>query len=246
MTFQLANSGIHRVASHSWSMEWIGSQKDFIAGKANETISLERFAGWENLYAVGPLERGRGEVSIFNGTPLISTAKTARVKVSIGHGYHAGFLVYASVQNWRHITLRSPIEDEERLREKLLPLAIENGIDVDQPFPFLIYCHAVQVRFHILCNESQAEYSPALHENAKVRFPINNESVEIVGFFSRHHRGVFTPPNSDFHMHVRTLDVRLAGHLEYVRSKQLVTVCVPGVGNTFSHETDDNRPNNTW
>src|SRR5215831_17036146 len=50
---------------------------------------------------------------------------------------------------------------------------------------------------------------------------------------SRQHRGVFTPPNSNFHMHVRTLDNRLAGHLEYVRSKQLVTVCVPGVGNTF-------------
>jgi acetolactate decarboxylase len=141
--------------------------------------------------------------------------------------------------------VRIPIENEDRLGEQLLPLAVENGIDIDRPFPFLVYCYIAQAELHILCNESSPDYSPELHEKAKVRFPITDSSIEIVGFYSRHHRGVFTPPNSNFHMHVRTLDNRLAGHLEYVRSKQLVTVCVPEVGNTFSHETDDNRPKNT-
>jgi len=235
-----------KVESYGWCMEWIGSQKDFIAGKAKEGISLERFAGVENLYAAGPLEQGRGEVSIFDSTPLISKVNEATVNVTVGYGYRAGFLVYAIVENWRRATVRIPIENENRLGEQLLPLAVENGIDIDRPFPFLVYCYIAQAELHILCNESSPDYSPELHEKAKVRFPITDSSIEIVGFYSRHHRGVFTPPNSNFHMHVRTLDNRLAGHLEYVRSKQLVTVCVPGVGNTFSHETDDNRPNNTW
>ena len=50
----------------SRSVEWLGSQSDFIAGKACEPISLDRFARLENLYAVGPLARGRGETSIYD------------------------------------------------------------------------------------------------------------------------------------------------------------------------------------
>jgi len=99
-------------------------------------------------------------------------------------------------------------------KTQLLPFAVESGIDVDQPFPFLLHCHVAQATFHILCNQTKGEYSPELHEKAKVRLPMADESVEIVGFYSRRHRGVFTPRDSDFHMHVRTLDNKLSGHLE--------------------------------
>ena len=63
----------------------------------------------------------------------------------------------------------------------------------------------------------EGEYSLELHE-----------SVEIVGFYSRGHRGVFTPRDSNFHMHVRTLDNRLSRHLEAFHSSQGMTVYVPG------------------
>ena len=95
-----------------------------------------------------------------------------------------------------------------------MPFAVESGIDVDQPFPFLIHCHVAQATFHILCNRSQGEYNPEVHEKAKVRFGMANQSVEIIGFYSCRHRGVFTPRDSDFHMHIRTLDNQLSGHLE--------------------------------
>ena len=106
------------------------------------------------------------------------------------------------------------IAGEQQLGDQLLRFAVESGIDVDQPFPFLLQCHMAQATFHILCNQSDGEYNPHLHEKAKVRLPIADKSVEIVGFYSRQHRGVFTPRDSDFHMHVRTLDNQLSGHLE--------------------------------
>lgn len=58
--------GSHKssVQHRSWCVEWFGSQGDFIAGKATDPISLQRFTGLESLYAVGPLENARGEVSI--------------------------------------------------------------------------------------------------------------------------------------------------------------------------------------
>ena len=84
-----------------------------------------------------------------------------------------------------------------------------------------------QATFHVLCNQSDGEYNPELHEKAKVRLPIADKSVEIVGFYSRQHRGVFTPRDSDFHMHVRTLDNQLSGHLESFSFSQGMILYLP-------------------
>ena len=213
--------------SPSWCVEWFGSQGDFIAGQTRTPVSLGRFAGLESLYAVGPLEQGRGEVSIFDGTPLISKVSESRVDVTVGHGYRAGFLVYAIVENWRRATVHGPVGNEQRLEEELLPLAVESGIDVDQPFPFLVHCHLAQAAFHILCNQSDDAYNPQLHEKSKVCFQITQESVEIVGFFSRRHRGIFTPRDSDFHMHVRTLTNGVSGQLESFYAPHGITFYLP-------------------
>ena len=214
MAKQVLDSSDASVQPSSWCVKWFGSQGDFIAGKAKEPISLSRFAGLESLYAIGPLERGRGEVSIYDSVPLISQVRDSQTNVSVDFNHSAAFLVYAIVKNWRRVTLRKPVDGEHQLGEQLLPFAVESGIDVDQPFPFLIHCHITQATFHVLSNQSEGVYSPEAHEKAKVRFPIAGQSVEIIGFYSRRHRGVFTPRDSDFHMHVRTLDNHLSGHLE--------------------------------
>ena len=140
------------------------------------------------------------------------------MNVAIAFCHRAAFLVYAIVETWRRVTVQNRIESEQQLEDQLLPFAVESGIDVEQPFPFLVHCHVATARFHVLCNQSGGEYSPELHEKAKVRFPIAGESVEIIGFYSRRNRGVFTPRDSDFHMHVRTPDNRISGHLEAFNS----------------------------
>jgi len=216
--------------SDSWCVEWFGSQGDFIAGQSTNPVSLNRFAGLESLYAVGPLEKGRGEVSIFDSLTLISQVNEAKVDVLAGHDYHAGFLVYAIVENWRRATVRESVGKEQRLEEQLLPLAVESGIDIDRPFPFLVHGHATQALFHVLCNQSDEPYGPEIHEKSKVRFQVVEEAVEIIGFYSRCHRGVFTPRDSDFHMHVRTLDNHVSGHLESFAFNQGITLYLPTDG----------------
>jgi len=215
------------VQHRSWCVEWFGSQGDFIAGKATDPISLQRFTGLETLYAVGPLENARGEVSIYDSAALIWEVRDGLVRVSIDLSRRAAFLVYTIVENWRRTTVRRGIAGEQQLGDQLLRFAVESGIDVDQPFPFLLHCHMAQATFHILCNQSDGEYNPHLHEKAKVRLPIADKSVEIVGFYSRQHRGVFTPRDSDFHMHVRTLDNQLSGHLESFSFSQGMVLYLP-------------------
>jgi acetolactate decarboxylase len=215
------------VQDRSWSVEWFGSQKDFIGGRATEPISLERFAGVESLYAVGPLEQGHGEISIYDSVPLIAEVQDGQVNVAVDLRRRAAFLVYAIAETWRRVTVPDRVESEQQLENKLLPFAVQSGIDIDQPFPFLLHGYAGAVSFHVLCNQSHEPYSPEVHEKAKVHFTIAEESVEILGFYSRRHRGVFTPPTSDFHMHFRTLDNRLSGHLERFSFGQGITLYLP-------------------
>jgi len=217
----------------SWCVEWFGSQGDFIAGKAEESVSLERFDGLESLYAVGPLDQARGEVSIYDSIPLISEVHDGRVNVTIDSCRHAAFLVYAIVENWRRVTVRNPINTEQQLEDHLLAWAVTSGIDVDQPFAFLLNGLIAQATFHILCNRGRGTYNAERHEKSKVRFPIANESVEVIGFYSRRHRGIFTPRDSNFHMHVRTLDNRFSGHLEAFNWEYGVMLYLPI--NEFNH-----------
>ena len=217
----------------TWCVEWFGSQGDFIAGKAAESVSLERFDGLESLYAVGPLDQARGEVSIYDSIPLISEVHDGRVNVTIDSCRHAAFLVYAIVENWRRVTVRNPIKTEQQLENHLLAWAVTSGIDVDQPFAFLLNGLIAQATFHILCNRGRGTYNAERHEKSKVRFPIANESVEVIGFYSRCHRGIFTPRDSNFHMHVRTLDNRFSGHLEAFNWEYGVMLYLPI--NEFNH-----------
>jgi hypothetical protein len=215
------------MATKSWCVEWFGSQGDFISGKAEEAVSLERFADLESLYAVGPLEQARGEVSIYDSIPLISQVQGGQVDVTIDFYRHAAFLVYAIVEDWRRVTVPEPIETEQQLENQLVAWAVTSGIDVDQPFAFLLNGLVAQATFHVLCNRGRGRYNAELHEKSKVRFPIANESVEVVGFYSRHHRGIFTPRDSNFHMHVRTLDNRFSGHLEMFNWEHGIMLYLP-------------------
>src|SRR5262245_58184285 len=176
----------------SWCIEWFGSQGDFIAGKAAESVSLERFDGLESLYAVGPLEQARGEVSIYDSIPLISEVHDGRVNVTIDSCRHAAFLVYAIVENWRRVTVRNPIKTERQLEDHLLAWAVTSGIDVDQPFAFLLNGLIAQATFHILCNRDRGTYNAELH--AKIQSSLSHR--QRIG---RSDRVLFAAPSRHFY-----------------------------------------------
>ena len=71
------------------------------------------------------------------------------------------------------------------------------------------------------------QHGRELSEKAKSRFSIEKESIEIIGFYSMNHRGILTPRDSSFHMHLRTMDNRISGHLESVQWDQGFMVELP-------------------
>jgi acetolactate decarboxylase len=63
-----------------------------------------------------------------------------------------------------------------------------------------------------------------------VRRLLAHAPVELVGFYSRQHRGIFTPKESNVHVHLRTEDGLISGHLETIRLVEGARVAIPAAG----------------
>ena len=224
MVKETANIASAPTPTRSWCVEWFGSAGDFLAEGKRQPVSLERLHGLENLYAIGSLEQHPGEISIFDSVPFVSEAWHPTETIDGSRVYRAEFLVYAIVERWHRISIWNRVNTEKELEAALLPRAVIDGIDIDEPFPFLIYGHASRAAGRLLCNLDQ---DFAFSGKTEPRFSIEDESIEIIGFYSIRHPSVLTPHNSHFHMHLRTLDNRISGHLESIRWDRGFTVEFP-------------------
>ncbi len=209
------------------SVKWVGAQRDVLQGDIDGHIDLSTLSRLEHLYAVGPAEGLKGEVSIFDSVPSISRVAGGVITTETDFNVNACFLVYAQVNDWHQVPLAEAVMDEKALEAGTVQVALELGIDVRRPFPFMIRATPEHASFHILDKRDGLRHNSELHEKAKVRFTIVREPVEVIGFYSSRHRGIFTPPNANVHMHIKTIDGRMSGHLETIRLEPGATLCVP-------------------
>ena len=204
----------------------VGIPRRFSVGRGSTARSLGRLAGLENLYALGSLEQRPGEVSIFDSVPFVSEVWNPTETIDSNRVYQAAFLVYTIVERWHRASIWQSVNSEEELEAALLPRAIVEGISVEAPFPFLLYGHAVRAAGRFFCEPYHA-HDGERNEKANSHFSIEKESIEIIGFYSMNHRGILTPRDSSFHMHLRTMDNRISGHLESIQLDQGFIVELP-------------------
>jgi acetolactate decarboxylase len=88
----------------------------------------------------------------------------------------------------------------------------------------------VLATLHVLDKRDGLPHNPERHEQAKVRRTLEHTGVELVGFYSRQHRGIFTPKESNVHVHLRTEDGRISGHLEAIGLAPGAQLAVPAAG----------------
>ena len=219
----------HSVAERdtAFTVKWVGAQRNLLQGDISGQIVLASIASLQNLYAVGPAECLRGEVSIFDSVPSIARIIAGALKVDTNFSVNACFLVYAQVSAWHRVTVPDAIANEATMESYIVKTASELGIDVTQPFPFLMTGTAARATFHVLDKRDGLTHNPELHDQAKVRFELQREPVEIIGFYSNRHRGIFTPGDANLHMHIKSADGRMSGHLEKIQLERGATLAVP-------------------
>ncbi|NUQ74055.1 MAG: acetolactate decarboxylase [Polyangiaceae bacterium] len=186
-------------------------------GVLSASIALEDLSK-DHLYGVGPVANLRGEITIVDGCPYIAVLDDSnRPSVSQSFAVGAPFLVYANVAQWTAPEALKAVANLNDLERAVEDAAARHGIDLHSAFPFLISGSVLQAKYHIIWRDPDAgPHTPELHAKAKRYFSIADEASDIVGFYSRHHAGVFTHHDSFIHAHLVNHERSKMGHLDEI------------------------------
>lgn len=202
-----------------YELWFIGAQRETIMnGKLAAALDLRTLANRPHLYGVGPIEELRGEVTIADSRPALARV-TPEGTVSVSESFDAGtpFFVWAEVPRWVERTIPAELRSYEDLERFVPQAAAAAGLDADQPLPFLVTGREDLIEFHILNRIGDAPHNMEMHKKIQIRFELEQAEAMIVGFHSTRHRGIFTPGDSNIHIHFQTPDNAKSGHIQKLR-----------------------------
>jgi acetolactate decarboxylase len=205
------------VRGPGYSLGWVGAQRQVLAGDLTPRATLRDYMGVPHLYALGPLAGLQGEVTVIDGTPLVTTLPGGLMRVEQSFDHRACFLVHAEVPRWRWIEQAAELAAWATLAPLLRHAAMDAGLEAAGPLPFRITGRATAGTVHVLDRRDDHPHSPERHEAIKVRFPVAAEEVEVIGFHSDQHHGIFVPKDSPLHAHLAARGRVFAGHVDALR-----------------------------
>ncbi len=208
-------------------VEYIGAQKDiFVSGKAASVVSLEDLEGHKGLYAMGPVDGLDGEITIIDSKPYITKVRGSDYVMDNTFKHGAFFLVWTEQSKWTDVPVPDDVKGYVDLQRFVKSQAQTAGIDVTKPFPFLLSGIPSEIKWHINIDRTEGKpITKELFAKSKEHFVIKNEPVDIIGFYSEHHAGVFltkyAPAISEasgrtnaIHIHFVSRVSKAAGHID--------------------------------
>jgi acetolactate decarboxylase len=208
-------------------VEYIGAQKDiFVSGKAASVVSLEDLADRKGLYAMGPIDGLDGEITIYDSKPYITKVRDKDFVVDNTFKHGAFFLVWSEQMKWKDVSVPATVKGYIDLQQFVKAQAQAAGIDVAKPFPFLLAGTPAEIKWHINVDRTGGKpITKELFMKSKEPFVTKNEPVDIIGFYSDHHAGVFlnqfspaikegSGMQNEIHIHLISRVSKAAGHID--------------------------------
>jgi acetolactate decarboxylase len=212
-----------------YDLWFIGAQRETIMnGKLAAALDLKTLADRPHLYGLGPIEQLRGEVTIADSRPALARVAPDGT-VAVTRSFDAGvpFFVWAEVSRWIEMPIPAEIRSFEDL-ERFVPRAAKDaGLDVEKPLPFLLKGREDLIEFHILNRIGDPPHNMEEHKKIQIKFELEKVGATIVGFHSTKHRGIFTPGDSNIHIHFQTPDNSNSGHIQKLEIGSGATLGLP-------------------
>jgi acetolactate decarboxylase len=195
----------------------VGEQRKVVRdGDLTGRVDLADLAGRRHLYAAGPLEGLKGEVTVWDGKASLARWQDGKVVTVAEFKGKACFLVYSQVSRWTERKLAARLDLPEDLEAYVFSEAGKAGVPTDLPFPFLLRGTARNVKLHVVNKTDDAPHDPEEHEKVKMPVVLESRDVDVIGFYSGNHVGVFTHHDRNAHMHALTADGKVSGHVDHL------------------------------
>jgi alpha-acetolactate decarboxylase len=195
-------------------VKYYGALKTMMSGNIQSVISLDSLSNKKNLYALGAMENLKGEIQIFNSKPSNSSVLDSSLQIKNSYNIKAALLVSAEVKEWNTIEI-SNMTTKNDLENTLFEIAKTNGINTEKPFPFLLEGTLASLDWHVInWKEGDTVHNHKKHKEAGLFGNLRNIPVQILGFYSTKHKTVFTHHSTNMHLHFKTNDHEIAGHVD--------------------------------
>ncbi len=196
-------------------VKYSGALRSMMSGNLQATAFLDSLSKKPHLYALGAIENLRGEIQIFDGKAFNSTVQSGNLVFDKTFDKKASLIVYAEISSWQNIEIPSAINSSKKLETFIEKRANQLGIDAEKPIPFLIEGKAQSLSWHVInWKDGDTEHTHQKHKESGLNSVEENKKIEIIGFFSKSHQAVFTHHTTFLHMHFKSQNEELAGHVD--------------------------------
>ncbi len=200
----------------TYKVAYHGALKNMMhKGEISAKVDLKEFENIEHFYALGALENLKGEIQILDSKAFNTSVTENKLNFDNSFDQKATLLVYASVSQWKSIQIPDVVVTYAQLENYIAEIAKENNINSEEPFPFLIEGSPKSFDWHVInWKDGDLEHSHEKHKKSGRHGTIKNTPVEMLGFFSDSHHAIFTHHTTNMHIHVKTVDNNIAGHVD--------------------------------
>ena len=210
-------------------VKFLGSVDAVMKGDLSGQYSLDSIKNVDNMYALGTMKELSGEIQIYNGQDYSSVVQGDSVIVSSELDRQAAFVVYSQIKNWKDIKIPLSVSNTETLIG-FFEYNEESELNTERPFMFLIEGEVEELSWHVLQpSTTDSLNSTSDHKSLAKSGLIEDQAVEILGVYSRDHQGIFTHHGMPVHMHFRTADGMLAGHVDDVEFGPEMNLKIPPI-----------------
>ncbi|AZQ43918.1 acetolactate decarboxylase [Nonlabens ponticola] len=189
-----------------------------LRGDLSNTIKLDTL-DTQNLYGIGPATALTGELMVFDGDIYISRIENdGLMKVEKTANASAPFFVYAQAYQWKEIEVPATVSDLSSLELFIQSQLKDQSIET----MFKLEGKVSNAFIHVqnLAPGSVIKSPQDAHKGQR-NFTLENEEVVMVGFYSQHHKGIYTHHDSNIHVHLMTTNRNAMGHLDAVEPQAL-------------------------
>lgn len=184
-------------------------------GDLRAVIALDSLRHVPNFYALGAMENLKGEILIYESEAFVASVQDRAMHVARDFEHKAALLVYAQVERWQEIKIPMEVRSMKALEGFVAQTAKQRGLKTDEPFPFLLGGVIARLDWHVIdWAEGDTVHTHAKHKASGLHGKLEQEVVEILGFYSEQHHGIFTHRESNMHLHMKTAAGDLAAHVD--------------------------------
>ncbi|MDO8906949.1 MAG: acetolactate decarboxylase [Pseudohongiella sp.] len=208
-------------------VNFAGRQADIVGeNNIDGLVQIASMSGQYGAYGLGAYQGLDGEITVFEGQPYVTQIRNGDIILTHQTDGSAIFAAWTTNTEWQDEPVPARVNSYVELQYFIKERAEASGIDTAATaFPFLITGSPKELQWHI--NTDRTDGRAVTRESfqaSKDSFVLRDEAVNIVGFYSESHHGVFignyAPAMGDsvelnaMHMHLVSQDGALAGHID--------------------------------